>query len=133
MLTRWVVYLRGVRLEWKKPVTFRKDKGRNAYAVGRRTDENVFGSIVDQMLRRLESISVTMRMLKFRGKTTYQTSARCEWILSRKLGGSEDITQTSPVQDPSWSTFHSLTALNRPRYLHGQLSTSLSVFGDVCT
>ena len=95
--------------------------------------ENVFGSIVDQMLGRLESISVTMGILKFRGKTTHQTSARCEWILSRKLGGSEDITQTSPVQDPSWSTFHSLTALNRPRYLHGQLSTSLSVFGDVCT
>ena len=66
VLTRWVVYLGGVRLEWKKPVTFRKDKGRKAYAVGRRTDENVFGSIVDQMLRRLESISVTMGIRKFR-------------------------------------------------------------------
>ena len=89
------VYLRGVRLEWKKPVTLRSDEDTNAYAVGRRTDENVYGSMVDQLLGRLR---------KFRGKTTCLESARCEWILSRKIGGSEDITQTNPAQDPSWST-----------------------------
>ena len=82
VLTSWVVYLGGVRLEWKKPVTFRNDEGTNAHAVGRRTDEIVYGSIVDQMLRSLESISSTMGIRKFRGKTTYRTSARCEWILS---------------------------------------------------
>ena len=104
VLTRWVVYLGGARLEWKKPVTFRSDEDTNAFAVGRRTDENFYGSMVDQMLRRLGSISPTTGMRKFRGKTTYWTSARCEWILSRKIGGSEDITQTSPAQDPSRST-----------------------------
>ena len=104
VLTRWVVYLGGVRVEWKKPVTFRNDEDTNAYAIGRRTDENFYGCMVDQMPRRLESISPTTGIRKFRGKTIYRTSARCEWILSRKIGGSEDITQTSPAQDPSWST-----------------------------
>ena len=94
----------GVRLERKKVVTFRSDEGTNAHAVGRRTDDKVDGSIVDQMLWRLESINSTMGIRKFQGKTTYRTSPRCEWILSRKIGGSEDVTQTSPAQDPSWST-----------------------------
>ena len=31
LLTRWVVYLKGVRLEWKTPVTFRTDEGTHAY------------------------------------------------------------------------------------------------------
>ena len=37
VLTRWVVYKKGVRLEWKRPETFRNCAGANAYAVGRRT------------------------------------------------------------------------------------------------
>ena len=88
----------------RKLVTFRNDEGTNAHAVGRRTDDKVDGSIVDQMLWRLESINSAMEIRKFQGKTTYRTSHRCEWILSRKIGGSEDVTQTSPAQDPSWST-----------------------------
>ena len=31
--------------------------------------------------------SSTMGIRKFQGKTTHRTSARCEWILSRKIGG----------------------------------------------
>ena len=77
VLTRWIVYLGGVRLEWKKPVIFRNDEDTNAYTVGRRTDEHVNGSMVGQMLRRLESISSTMKIRKFRGKRTSRTSARC--------------------------------------------------------
>ena len=45
------------------------------------TDEDVFSSIVDQMLRHLESLSSTMGTRKFRGKTTHRISERCEWIL----------------------------------------------------
>ena len=69
VLTRWVVYQKGVRLEWKKPATFRTDEGTKAYAVGRWTDENVYGSNLDKMLRHLESLSSAMGIRKLRGKT----------------------------------------------------------------
>ena len=49
MLTRWVVYKKGVGLEWKRPETFRTDAGTNAYAVGGRTDEIVYRSILDKL------------------------------------------------------------------------------------
>ena len=48
MLTIWDVYKKGVRLEWNRPETFRIDAGTNAYAVGRRTDEIVYVSLLDQ-------------------------------------------------------------------------------------
>ena len=37
--------------------------------------------------------------------TGIRTSEGCKWILSRKIGGSEDTTQEGPAQDPSLSTF----------------------------
>ena len=64
MLKRWVDYQNGVRLEWKKPATFRTDAGTNAYAVGRRTEEIVYGSILDKMLRHLESLSSILGIRK---------------------------------------------------------------------
>ena len=133
VLTRQVVHLKCVRLEWKKPVTFRTDAGTHAYAVGRQTDENVYERLVDQMLRRLESLSSTMGIRKFRDRTTHRTSERCAWILSRKIGGSE--TQHSRVLPKIHHgvPFHSLTAFNFPRCLYSQLTTPRSVFGDVCT
>ena len=95
----------------------RNDEGTNAYSVGRRTDENVYGSIVDQMLQRLESISSTIGIRKFRGKTSYRT---CGWVLSRKIGGSEDINTDescprSIMECPFTASF------NPPRYFHSQL------------
>ena len=105
VFTRWVVYLKGVRLEWKKPVTFRTDEGTHVYAVGRQTDEHVYESIIDQMLRRSESLSSTRGIRRFRAKTPHRTSERCKWILSRKIGFSDDTTQESLAQDPSLSTF----------------------------
>ena len=48
MLTRWVVYRKSVRMEWKKPETFRTDAGTRAHAVGGRTDDIVYGSVRDK-------------------------------------------------------------------------------------
>ena len=45
----------------------------------------------------------------------------------------EDTTQESPAQEPSLSSCYSLATYNLPRHLHGQRTTSRSVFGDVCT
>ena len=70
VLTRWVVHLKGVRPEWNKPVTFRTDEGTHAYSVGRRIDEKIHEGIIDHMLRRLESLSSTWGIRKFRGKTS---------------------------------------------------------------
>ena len=45
---RSTIMYRQIRLEWKRPETFRTDAGTNEYAVGRRTDEIVYGSLLDK-------------------------------------------------------------------------------------
>ena len=52
----------------KNPVIFRTDDGTHACAVDRQTDENVHESIIDQMLRRLESLSSTKGYESFEAK-----------------------------------------------------------------
>ena len=78
--------------------------GTHAYAVGGQTDENVYTSIIDQ------------------NAPTTRTSGRCEWILSRKIGGSEHITQESPAQDPPWN------ALSQPDDLQPSTAPSESTY-----
>ena len=119
VLTRWAVHPKGDRLEWKKPVTLRTDEGAHAYAIGRRIDEKIYGSILVQVLRHRESLSSARAIRKFRGQTTHRTPG---WISSRKIGGSEDITQESTAQYPSCSTF------SQPDYLQSAAALSQSTY-----
>ena len=52
---------------------------------------------------------------QFEGK--FGTSQWCKRILSRKIGGNEDITQESPAQDPSLPTAASVSTYNFPTKL----------------
>ena len=58
----------------------------------------------------------------------FGTSSWSQWILSRKIGSSEDIPQESPAQDPSLSTFSQLGYQQLPTT--APHPTSLLVFGD---
>ena len=121
VLTKWVVYKKGVRLEWKRPEPFRTVAGTNAYAVGRRTDEIVYGSILDKrsdIWNSLSSNDGDTQVLRQNQLTSIRTSEGCECISSRKIGGSEDTTQESPAQNPSPSTF------SQPDYLQPRTAPS---------
>ena len=73
------------------------------------------------------------KVLRQKRLTGVRTSEGSKWMVSGKLGGSEDTTQESPAQDPSLSICYSLNTYNLPRHRHSQRTTSQSVCGDACT
>ena len=73
------------------------------------------------------------KVLRQKRTTGVRTSEGSKWVLSGKIGGSEDTTQKNPAQDPSLTICYSLTIYDLPRHLHSQRTTSRSVFGDGCT
>ena len=98
MLTRWVVHKKGVRLEWKKP----ERSGLMRVPTRMQLVDGPTNSFTGALVIKCSNIWNRSTpcwgydSLEAKQLTGIRTSERCEWILSRKIGGSEDITQESP-------------------------------------
>ena len=88
------------------------DVGADTSVVGRRTDEIIGWSLLEERSDIWNRSAPRGKYESLEEETTHQQFERSsgrlsgvKWILSRKIGGSEDITREGPAQDPSLSTF----------------------------
>ena len=95
-----------------RPKTTWANVGADTSAVGGRTDEIICRSLPEKRSDFWNRSAPRGEHESLEEETTHQQCERgsgclsgAKWVLGRKIGGGEDITQESPAQDPSPSPF----------------------------